>query len=144
MGILGLPFSLTIANWYGLIEICIIGLTMAGCGQLLGRCQRRLSVKSYPDIAEAAFGIYGHILTSLVVYFYLTFVLTIYFVLLRDSINFMIQDNTSIDKFYVTFLLTIVLVVLANILVVLIFFFFSRILSTKVHMEFVIKSAYKL
>lgn len=49
---LGLPYGVKIAGWNGLITLTILGSVMCYSGLLLGKCQSKLSLLTYPDIAE--------------------------------------------------------------------------------------------
>ena len=52
MGILGLPYALRLSGWFGLTILLGQGFIMRYTAGLLGKCQYRYSLDSYPDIVE--------------------------------------------------------------------------------------------
>lgn len=52
VGILGLPFGMMCSGWAGVAILILIGTAFSYSAHLLGRCQYKLNLRSYPDISE--------------------------------------------------------------------------------------------
>jgi hypothetical protein len=84
IGVLSIPYALK-AGWIYVLNMILLGIVFGITGELIGLCQQKLGSKTYPDIAEAAFGFTGRIIVSIVYYVQLLFDLVLFFNLFVTS-----------------------------------------------------------
>lgn len=78
IGVLSIPYAMR-SGWICVVNMLVLGVVFGITGELIGLCQQKLGSKTYPDIAEAAFGFTGRILVSIVYYVQLLFDLVLFF-----------------------------------------------------------------
>lgn len=114
IGVLGMPYTLKLFSWYGIIEFFIIGIIMSYCAILLGKCQNKLSLSTYPDIAEASYGNYGRLIVSVLFYIHLIFDMALFMITLTNSIDIIFQTHIKYSSNHILIIVTLLLIILSN------------------------------
>uniref|UniRef100_A0A0D9Y0P8 Amino acid transporter transmembrane domain-containing protein n=1 Tax=Leersia perrieri TaxID=77586 RepID=A0A0D9Y0P8_9ORYZ len=87
VGILTTSYGIKQGGWFSLILLPLLGGCSCYTGLLLKKCiDSSPSIDTYPDIGQAAFGIYGRIFVSVVLYLELYASAVEYITLLGDSL----------------------------------------------------------
>ncbi|KAJ2553819.1 hypothetical protein EV175_002804, partial [Coemansia sp. RSA 1933] len=97
-GILQLPYALKVGGWAGVLYIVLAAVIAAYSGDILVKClyyKQGVRLKSYPEIAEAAFGRYGRMVVRFLKDFNLLGVVGIYIVLAGVNINSLLADTAG-------------------------------------------------
>jgi len=90
VGILAIPYALSSSGWISILFFFLIGVTTWYTGLLLQRCLKLdPMVRSYPDLANKAFGKKGRLLVSFFIYIELYFVATAILILEADNMYHM-------------------------------------------------------
>lgn len=65
VGLLSMPYTIKEGGWIAIVILLALSITSCYTGYLLKRCMESIpGVSTYPDIAQAAFGMTGRRLTS--------------------------------------------------------------------------------
>ncbi|XP_028801715.1 amino acid transporter AVT1I-like, partial [Neltuma alba] len=88
IGILSMPYAVSQGGWFSLILLLLVAMLCWYTGLLRHRCMDgRPLIKSYPDIAEEAFGYKGRAIVSTLIYLELFLVATGLIILEGDSLE---------------------------------------------------------
>ncbi|KAF6156375.1 hypothetical protein GIB67_031496, partial [Kingdonia uniflora] len=88
IGILSIPYALSQGGWLSIILLLVIGATAWFTALLLRRCMdAHTHIKTYPDIAEHAFGPRGRIVVAIFSYLELYLVSTGLLIVEGDNLN---------------------------------------------------------
>ncbi|ERM94385.1 hypothetical protein AMTRI_Chr04g189790 [Amborella trichopoda] len=91
VGILSIPYALSEAGWIGLALLFLLAIISCYTGLLIQRCMEKdKSIKTYPDIANRAFGYRGKVIVSVFLYVELYLV----------AIEFLILEGDNIAKLF--------------------------------------------
>ena len=85
LGILSFPYIYASTGYLSLIQLFLVGITMAYTSSLLHRIQYVCCLESYPDIVELACGYTGRVVLSYIYYFQLLFDCTFYLTVFLNS-----------------------------------------------------------
>ncbi|KAJ1962034.1 hypothetical protein GGI12_002895 [Dipsacomyces acuminosporus] len=97
-GILQLPYALKEGGWIGLFYIMLAGVIAAYSGNMLIKClyyKQGTRLRSYTDIAEAAFGLYGRRAFRVIKDLNLLGIVGIFIVLAGTNINALLEEPGS-------------------------------------------------
>ncbi|KAL1188685.1 Amino acid transporter AVT1J [Cardamine amara subsp. amara] len=93
VGILAIPYALASGGWISILFFILIGVTTWYTGLLLQRCLKLdPMIRSYPEIAEKAFGKKGGFLVSFFIYIELFLVATAILILEADNMYHMFPN----------------------------------------------------
>eukprot|EP00898_Chlorokybus_atmophyticus_P002696 jgi/Chlat1/3427/Chrsp23S08826 len=85
VGVLSTPYALAQAGWAGLLVLAAFAMICCYTGKLLRAClDSRPGLHTYPDIGEAAFGVYGRMFVAIVLYVEL-YLCTVEFLILEGD-----------------------------------------------------------
>ncbi|KAK8935677.1 hypothetical protein KSP39_PZI013060 [Platanthera zijinensis] len=88
VGMLSAPYSIKEGGWLGLFILIIFGVLAFYTGILLRRClESEPGLETYPDIGQAAFGPYGRIIVSIILYLELYACCVEYIILDSDNLS---------------------------------------------------------
>ncbi|KAJ7953817.1 putative Amino acid transporter [Quillaja saponaria] len=91
VGILSMPYAVSQGGWLTLISLFVIAMLCWYTGLLLQRCmETHHEKKSYPGIAELAFGYKGNVVVSIFMY------LELYLV----AVEFLILEGDNLEKLF--------------------------------------------
>ncbi|GMY13655.1 amino acid transporter AVT1I-like isoform X2 [Fagus crenata] len=97
VGILSVPYALSLGGWLSLILIFVIAIAAFYSGLLMQRCMDVDSdIRTYPDIGNRAFGYNGRLLISVFMYVELYLVATGFLILEGDNLSYLFP-NTGIE-----------------------------------------------
>uniref|UniRef100_A0A2N9ER10 Amino acid transporter transmembrane domain-containing protein n=1 Tax=Fagus sylvatica TaxID=28930 RepID=A0A2N9ER10_FAGSY len=97
VGILSVPYALSLGGWLSLILIFVIAIAAFYSGLLMQRCMDVDSdIRTYPDIGNRAFGYNGRLLVSVFMYVELYLVATGFLILEGDNLSYLFP-NTGIE-----------------------------------------------
>ncbi|KAJ1962185.1 hypothetical protein GGI12_002795 [Dipsacomyces acuminosporus] len=108
-GMLQLPYVLKEGGWIGLFYIMLAGVIAAYTGNMLIKClyyKQGARLRSYSDVADAAFGLYGRRTFRVLKDFNLLGVVGIFIVLAGTNINALL-DGSDFGSLGVTFWISI-------------------------------------
>eukprot|EP00753_Platysulcus_tardus_P004763 PLAT12672.1.p1 GENE.PLAT12672.1~~PLAT12672.1.p1 ORF type:complete len:480 (-),score=146.65 PLAT12672.1:41-1456(-) len=94
VGILSLPFGMRTAGWLGGAVLLLMTIATAITARMLGRCFTQLGLASFPDIGEAAFGLKGRRLISVVFYGELFMAAVIYIILEATNLQHLLPSHS--------------------------------------------------
>ncbi|KAJ1662481.1 hypothetical protein IW140_005800 [Coemansia sp. RSA 1813] len=97
-GILQLPYALKVGGWAGVLYIILAAVIAAYSGDILIKClycKQGVRLKSYPEVAEAAFGRHGRIIVRLLKDFNLLGVVGVYIVLAGINIDSLLAGTAG-------------------------------------------------
>ncbi|GJT75389.1 amino acid transporter AVT1I-like protein [Tanacetum coccineum] len=93
IGILSIPYALATGGWFSLILLFVIASTTFYTGLLIQRCMDAdLTIRSYPDIGDRAFGKTGRTIVSITMNIELYLVATGFLILEGDNLNNLFPD----------------------------------------------------
>jgi len=88
VGILSTPYAIKQGGWLGLVILCVFAVLAWYTGVLLRRClDSTEGLQTYPDIGHAAFGTYGRIAISIILYVELYACCIEYLILESDNLS---------------------------------------------------------
>ena len=88
VGILSMPYAVAQGGWTGLSFLLIFAVVCCYTGVLLRRCiDLDPSIMGYPDVGQVAFGKYGRIIVSALLYFELFAVSAEFLILEGDNLT---------------------------------------------------------
>lgn len=88
VGMLSAPYAIKEGGWIGLFILFIFGVLAFYTGILLRRClDSEPGLETYPDIGQAAFGPYGRIIVSIILYLELYACCVEYIILDSDNLS---------------------------------------------------------
>ncbi|EOA23955.1 hypothetical protein CARUB_v10017172mg [Capsella rubella] len=95
VGILSTPYAVKEGGWLGLIILFAFGILCFYTGLLLRYClDSHPDLQTYPDIGHAAFGSFGRILVSIILYLELYAMSVEYIILESDNLSSMFPNAT--------------------------------------------------
>ncbi|KAJ2853379.1 hypothetical protein GGI22_004892, partial [Coemansia erecta] len=97
-GILQLPYALKVGGWAGVLYIVLAAMIAAYTGDIIIKClyfKQGVRLRSYPEVAEAAFGRHGRTVVRLLKDFNLLGVVGIYIVLAGVNINSLLAGTAG-------------------------------------------------
>ncbi|PKI39358.1 hypothetical protein CRG98_040224, partial [Punica granatum] len=87
IGILTVPYAIHQGGWSSLILLFLISVVSAYTGILLKRClESSPGLKTYPDIGQAAFGVYGRLAIAIALYVDLYASCVEYIIMMSDNL----------------------------------------------------------
>ncbi|XP_021289732.1 vacuolar amino acid transporter 1 [Herrania umbratica] len=97
IGLLTTPYAVKEGGWLSLSLLIIFGIIACYTGILLKRClESSPGLQTYPDIGQAAFGIAGRLMVSVILYAELYAACVEYVIMMSDNLS-TIFPNASID-----------------------------------------------
>ncbi|XP_006287324.2 amino acid transporter AVT1D isoform X1 [Capsella rubella] len=118
LGLITMPYAIKESGWLGLIILLFFGVITCYTGVLMKRClESSPGLQTYPDIGQAAFGITGRLIISILLYVELYAACVEYIIMMSDNlsglfpnISFSIASGISLDSPQVFAILTTLLV----------------------------------
>ncbi|KAI4341842.1 hypothetical protein MLD38_026517 [Melastoma candidum] len=87
IGILAVPSAIYEAGWLSLLLLAVFSLVCCYTGVLLKRClDSSPGLKTYPDIGQAAFGVYGRLIVAIILYIELYASCVEYTIMIGDNL----------------------------------------------------------
>jgi vesicular inhibitory amino acid transporter len=118
VGVYFLPYVLLQVGLIGTGILIIISFLTCYTGILLEKCQRFLSLESYPELVFAAFTSPGaRFLIASIVYIHLVLNITIYLTLLKVGVNELFFKSLHVQVPYVEFIAASIITILTLILI---------------------------
>ncbi|CAI0471848.1 unnamed protein product [Linum tenue] len=97
IGLLATPYAVKQGGWLSLFILLLFGIICCYTGSLLKECLESSPLtRTYPDIAQAAFGLPGRLLVSILLYFELYAACVEYVIMTSDNLSTLFP-NTSMD-----------------------------------------------
>ncbi|KAJ9545462.1 hypothetical protein OSB04_025169 [Centaurea solstitialis] len=88
IGLLSMPYAFKEGGWLSLLLLFVVGAITCYTGILLKRCLERFQgLQTYPDIGQAAFGFFGRICISMVLYMELFSSCVEYLIMMNDNLS---------------------------------------------------------
>ncbi|CAN1135186.1 Amino acid transporter AVT1E [Linum perenne] len=95
IGLLTTPYAVKEGGWLSLLILFLFGVICCYTGTLLKRClESSPGIQTYPDIAQAAFGISGRLLVSILLYFELYAACVEYVIMTSDNLSTLFPNAT--------------------------------------------------
>ncbi|KAL1200552.1 Amino acid transporter AVT1D [Cardamine amara subsp. amara] len=118
LGLLTMPYAIKESGWLGLIILLFFGVITCYTGVLMKRClESSPGLQTYPDIGQAAFGITGRFIISILLYVELYAACVEYIIMMSDNlsglfpnISLSIASGISLDSPQIFAILTTILV----------------------------------
>ncbi|CAF1792997.1 hypothetical protein HID58_092002 [Brassica napus] len=88
LGLITMPYAIKESGWLGLIILSFFGVITCYTGILLKRClESSPGLQTYPDIGQAAFGITGRCIISILLYIELYAACVEYIIMMSDNVS---------------------------------------------------------
>ncbi|KAJ0244078.1 Amino acid transporter AVT1D [Hirschfeldia incana] len=118
LGLITMPYAIKESGWLGLLILSFFGVITCYTGILLKRClESSPGLQTYPDIGQAAFGITGRCIISILLYIELYAACVEYIIMMSDNlsglfpnVSLSITPGLSLDSAQTFAVLTTILV----------------------------------
>ncbi|VVB12923.1 unnamed protein product [Arabis nemorensis] len=118
LGLITMPYAIKESGWLGLLILLFFGVITCYTGVLMKRClESSPGLHTYPDIGQAAFGITGRFIISILLYVELYAACVEYIIMMSDNlsglfpnISLSIASGISLDSTQIFAILTTLLV----------------------------------
>ncbi|XP_010452051.1 PREDICTED: vacuolar amino acid transporter 1-like isoform X2 [Camelina sativa] len=118
LGLITMPYAIKESGWLGLLILLFFGVITCYTGVLMKRClESSPGLQTYPDIGQAAFGITGRFIISILLYVELYAACVEYIIMMSDNlsglfpnISLSIASGISLDSSQIFAILTTILV----------------------------------
>ncbi|CAN8257378.1 unnamed protein product [Cochlearia groenlandica] len=118
LGLLTMPYAIKESGWLGLVILLFFGVITCYTGILMKRClESSPGIQTYPDIGQAAFGITGRFIISILLYVELYAACVEYIIMMSDNlsglfpnISLSIASGIYLDSSHIFAILTTLLV----------------------------------
>ncbi|XP_058003079.1 amino acid transporter AVT1D isoform X2 [Hevea brasiliensis] len=94
IGLLTTPYAVKEGGWLSLLILLFFGILYCYTGSLLKKClERSPGLRTYPDIGQAAFGVAGRLMISILLYFELYAACVEYVIMMSDNLSTLFPDT---------------------------------------------------
>ncbi|ESQ40135.1 hypothetical protein EUTSA_v10013167mg [Eutrema salsugineum] len=93
LGLITMPYAIKESGWLGLLILLFFGVITCYTGVLMKRClESSPGLQTYPDIGQAAFGITGRFIISILLYVELYAACVEYIIMMSDNLSGLFPD----------------------------------------------------